>query len=186
MCCFDRMRCAVSPACGNALRNLLTHFTSMQLLQKWIFWSFGLHAAGFFFWSLLSPTIPILINLSSDTFFFSVSSLKQAIERKTKVPANSLVLLVSGGEVLQSDHMVSSYSAGTDTNPIYMFSKPSVKESHLKQSSKSCNWLSTMQLKFSHYVQTSTATNPKNLKFSRSNMITLHDSSSIVIKLKID
>ncbi|CAH0700739.1 unnamed protein product [Spodoptera exigua] len=64
----------------------------------------------------------------------NVSSLKLAIERKTKVPANSLVLLVSGGEVLQSDHMVSSYSAGTDTNPIYMFSKPSVKESQLNQS----------------------------------------------------
>ncbi|XP_026487312.1 RB1-inducible coiled-coil protein 1 isoform X1 [Vanessa tameamea] len=64
----------------------------------------------------------------------SVSSLKAAIERKTKIPASSLVLLVSGGEVLQSDHMVSSYSAGTDTNPIYMFSKPSVKESHLQQS----------------------------------------------------
>ncbi|KAM3962789.1 LOW QUALITY PROTEIN: autophagy-related 17 [Aphomia sociella] len=64
----------------------------------------------------------------------SVSSLKLAIERKTKISSNSLVLLVSGGEVLQSDHMVSSYSAGTDTNPIYMFSKPSVKESLLKQS----------------------------------------------------
>ncbi|KAJ8729559.1 hypothetical protein PYW08_001140 [Mythimna loreyi] len=64
----------------------------------------------------------------------NVSSLKLAIERKTKVPANSLVLLVSGGEVLHSDHMVSSYSAGTDTNPIYMFSKPTVKESHLNQS----------------------------------------------------
>uniref|UniRef100_A0A2A4KA47 RB1-inducible coiled-coil protein 1 n=1 Tax=Heliothis virescens TaxID=7102 RepID=A0A2A4KA47_HELVI len=64
----------------------------------------------------------------------NVSMLKLAIERKSKVSANSLVLLVSGGEVLQADHMVSSYSAGTDTNPIYMFSKPSVKESHLKQS----------------------------------------------------
>lgn len=70
-----------------------------------------------------------------------MSSLKLAIERKTKVPANSLVLLVSGGEVLQSDHMVSSYSAGTDTNPIYMFSKPSVKESHLNQSSKLIEFL---------------------------------------------
>lgn len=69
-------------------------------------------------------------------YSFSVASLKSAIERKTKIPAASLVLLVSGGEVLLSDHMVSSYSAGTDTNPIYMFSKPSVKESHLKQSSK--------------------------------------------------
>ncbi|CAF4767829.1 unnamed protein product [Pieris macdunnoughi] len=64
----------------------------------------------------------------------SVASLRAAIERKTKIPAQSLVLLVSGGEVLQLDHMVSSYSAGTDTNPIYMFSKPSVKESHIKQS----------------------------------------------------
>lgn len=83
---------------------------------------------------------------------FSVSSLRLAIERKTKVPANSLVLLVSGGEVLQSDHMVSSYSAGTDTNPIYMFSKPSVKESHLKQSSKSLNWLITTLLKILYFV----------------------------------
>ncbi|XP_026757474.2 RB1-inducible coiled-coil protein 1 isoform X2 [Galleria mellonella] len=64
----------------------------------------------------------------------TVASLKAAIEKKTKISSNSLVLLVSGGEVLQSDHMVSSYSAGTDTNPIYMFSKPSVKESLLKQS----------------------------------------------------
>ncbi|CAG5056660.1 unnamed protein product, partial [Parnassius apollo] len=64
----------------------------------------------------------------------SVASLKAAIERKTKISASSLVLLVSGGEVLQSDHMVSSYSAGTDTNPIYMFSKPSVKDSRIKQS----------------------------------------------------
>ncbi|XP_068620950.1 RB1-inducible coiled-coil protein 1 isoform X2 [Battus philenor] len=64
----------------------------------------------------------------------SVAILKTAIERKTKIPATSLVLLVSGGEVLQSDHLVSSYSAGTDTNPIYMFSKPSVKDSRIKQS----------------------------------------------------
>lgn len=59
-----------------------------------------------------------------------------AIERKTKIPASSLVLLVSGGEVLQSDHMVSSYSAGTDTNPIYMFSKPSVKDGSMRQSTQ--------------------------------------------------
>lgn len=71
-------------------------------------------------------------------YFYSVSSLKAAIEKKTKIPASSLVLLVSGGEVLQSDHMVSSYSAGTDTNPIYLFSKPAVKDSYIHQSSK-CN-----------------------------------------------
>lgn len=64
------------------------------------------------------------------------------------MPANSLVLLVSGGEVLHSDNMVSSYSAGTDTNPIYMFSKPSVKENNLNKSSKSDNCFITLQLNF--------------------------------------
>ncbi|CAH2104840.1 unnamed protein product [Euphydryas editha] len=63
-----------------------------------------------------------------------VGILKSAIEKKTKIPASSLVLLVSGGEVLQADHMVSSYSAGTDTNPIYLFCKPSVKDSYIQQS----------------------------------------------------
>lgn len=33
------------------------------------------------------------------------------------------MLLVSGGEVLQDTQRVCNYSAGTDTNPIYMFSK---------------------------------------------------------------
>lgn len=32
------------------------------------------------------------------------------------------MLLVSGGEMLQPTARVCSYSAGTDTNPIYMFS----------------------------------------------------------------
>ncbi|XP_041974163.1 RB1-inducible coiled-coil protein 1 isoform X2 [Aricia agestis] len=64
----------------------------------------------------------------------TVATLKLAIERKTKIPAHSLVLLVSGGDVLHPDNMVSSYSAGTDTNPIYMFSKPNVKDNQIKQS----------------------------------------------------
>lgn len=94
----------------------------------------------------------ITLNLLSDSFYFSVASLKAAIERKTKIPSSSLVLLISGGEVLQSDHMVSSYSAGTDSNPIYMFSKPSVKESHLKQSSK--NYIFNLRIYlFGDYVK---------------------------------
>jgi RB1-inducible coiled-coil protein 1 len=32
------------------------------------------------------------------------------------------VLLVSGGETLDASNRVCSYSAGTDTNPIFMFS----------------------------------------------------------------
>lgn len=52
----------------------------------------------------------------------SVQSLTQAIERQYGIPASSQVLLVSGGETLELANRVCSYSAGTDTNPIFMFS----------------------------------------------------------------
>lgn len=51
------------------------------------------------------------------------------IEKVCKIPANKQVLLVSGGEVLRPDTRVCSYSAGTDTNPIYMFSKSIIESS---------------------------------------------------------
>jgi RB1-inducible coiled-coil protein 1 len=53
---------------------------------------------------------------------YSVQSLKQAIERHHAIPACSQVLLVSGGETLESNNRVCNYAAGTDTNPIFMFS----------------------------------------------------------------
>jgi len=53
---------------------------------------------------------------------FSVQSLMQAIENQYAIPASSQVLLVSGGEALDRTNRVCSYSAGTDTNPIFMFS----------------------------------------------------------------
>lgn len=53
----------------------------------------------------------------------NVRSLKETIERHHGIPSASIVLLVSGGEVLQDTNRVCNYSAGTDTNPIYMFSK---------------------------------------------------------------
>lgn len=37
------------------------------------------------------------------------------------------VLLVSGGESLDPAARVCSYSAGTDTNPIYLFSKNTIE-----------------------------------------------------------
>jgi hypothetical protein len=52
----------------------------------------------------------------------SVQSLTQAIERQYAIPASSQVLLVSGGETLIPSYRVCTYSAGTDTNPIFMFS----------------------------------------------------------------
>ncbi|XP_039951609.1 RB1-inducible coiled-coil protein 1 [Bactrocera tryoni] len=51
----------------------------------------------------------------------SVENLKDTIERMHGIPAVNIVLLVSGGEMLTPSTQVSYYSAGTDTNPIYMF-----------------------------------------------------------------
>ncbi|GLG97006.1 Uncharacterized protein GBIM_03857 [Gryllus bimaculatus] len=53
----------------------------------------------------------------------SVAQLGEAIEKCTRIPQDKQVLLVSGGESLDSAARVCSYSAGTDTNPIYLFSK---------------------------------------------------------------
>lgn len=54
---------------------------------------------------------------------FSVDYLKETINRHHGIPKLDQVLLVSGGETLQSNARVAKYSAGTDTNPIFMFSK---------------------------------------------------------------
>ncbi|XP_017848526.1 RB1-inducible coiled-coil protein 1 isoform X2 [Drosophila busckii] len=51
----------------------------------------------------------------------SVENLKDTIQRLHGIPATNIVLLVSGGEMLTHCTQVSCYSAGTDTNPIYMF-----------------------------------------------------------------
>ncbi|XP_017142924.1 RB1-inducible coiled-coil protein 1 [Drosophila miranda] len=51
----------------------------------------------------------------------SVENLKETIQKLHGIPAVNIVLLVSGGEMLTHSTQVSCYSAGTDTNPIYMF-----------------------------------------------------------------
>ncbi|XP_017874895.1 PREDICTED: RB1-inducible coiled-coil protein 1 isoform X1 [Drosophila arizonae] len=51
----------------------------------------------------------------------SVENLKETIQRLHQLPAANIVLLVSGGEMLTHSTQVSCYSAGTDTNPIFMF-----------------------------------------------------------------
>lgn len=71
-------------------------------------------------------TITFDIKLALQT----VSQLKEAIERECGVVAAHQVLLMSGGESLEPSARVCSYSAGTDTNPIYLFSKAAI-ESHL-------------------------------------------------------
>ncbi|XP_067001490.2 RB1-inducible coiled-coil protein 1 isoform X2 [Anabrus simplex] len=57
----------------------------------------------------------------------SVAQLKDVIERACRIPAEKQVLLVSGGESLEPTSRVCSYSAGTDTNPIYLFSKCTIE-----------------------------------------------------------
>ncbi|XP_076244225.1 autophagy-related 17 isoform X1 [Calliopsis andreniformis] len=71
-------------------------------------------------------TITFDIKLALQT----VSQLKEAIERECGVVASQQVLLMSGGESLEPNARVCSYSAGTDTNPIYLFSKAAI-ESHI-------------------------------------------------------
>ncbi|XP_058801847.1 RB1-inducible coiled-coil protein 1 isoform X2 [Phymastichus coffea] len=53
----------------------------------------------------------------------SVAELKQTIERECAVSADQQVLLMSGGESLEPDARVCCYSTGSDTNPIFLFSK---------------------------------------------------------------
>lgn len=59
---------------------------------------------------------------------FSVHTLKETIERICGIPKTHQVLLISGGEILQYGTKVFSYSSGTDTNPIFMFSTHNLQE----------------------------------------------------------
>ncbi|KAJ3595089.1 hypothetical protein NHX12_004394 [Muraenolepis orangiensis] len=53
----------------------------------------------------------------------TVLDLKHAIQVKYKVATQHQVLVVNGGECMAADRRVCSYSAGTDTNPIFLFNK---------------------------------------------------------------
>lgn len=58
----------------------------------------------------------------------SVAHLKEVIARACKIPEDKQVLLISGGESLEPSARVCNYSAaGTDTNPIYLFSKSTIE-----------------------------------------------------------
>ncbi|KAJ8272991.1 hypothetical protein GJAV_G00095970 [Gymnothorax javanicus] len=53
----------------------------------------------------------------------TVADLKHAIQGKYKIATQHQVLVVNGGECMVADRRVCSYSAGTDTNPIFLFNK---------------------------------------------------------------
>ncbi|XP_029447130.1 LOW QUALITY PROTEIN: RB1-inducible coiled-coil protein 1 [Rhinatrema bivittatum] len=53
----------------------------------------------------------------------TVADLKHAIQTKYKIGILHQILVVNGGECMAPDRRVCSYSAGTDTNPIFLFNK---------------------------------------------------------------
>jgi RB1-inducible coiled-coil protein 1 len=55
--------------------------------------------------------------------FERVLKLKNEIEKKSNIRVAYQILLMSGGESLELDAQVSSYSTGTDTNPVYLINK---------------------------------------------------------------
>jgi len=76
--------------------------------------------------------ISLDMNIALDT----VANLKEILFRATKVQPEKQVLLISGGQsLMEPSHCVASYSAGTDTNPIFMFSKSSIENSEPPTSS---------------------------------------------------
>lgn len=64
-----------------------------------------------------------MLTFKMQCMFEDIRQLKEVIERNHAIPARSIVLLVSGGELLQDDSRACHYATGTDTNPIYMFCK---------------------------------------------------------------
>uniref|UniRef100_A0AAG5D7Z0 RB1-inducible coiled-coil protein 1 n=1 Tax=Anopheles atroparvus TaxID=41427 RepID=A0AAG5D7Z0_ANOAO len=63
-----------------------------------------------------------MLTFEMNWMFEDIRKLKEVIERNHAIPASSIVLLVSGGDLLEDDSRVCKYPTGTDTNPIYMFS----------------------------------------------------------------
>lgn len=57
------------------------------------------------------------------TGFCSVSVLQEHITKVHKIPVDMQVLLVSGGVTLPPNQRVCHFSAGTDTNPIFLYNK---------------------------------------------------------------
>ncbi|XP_057590515.1 RB1-inducible coiled-coil protein 1 isoform X2 [Hippopotamus amphibius kiboko] len=61
----------------------------------------------------------------------TVADLKHAIHSKYKIAIQHQVLVVNGGECMAADRRVCTYSAGTDTNPIFLFNKEMILSERL-------------------------------------------------------
>ncbi|XP_028328227.1 RB1-inducible coiled-coil protein 1 [Gouania willdenowi] len=63
------------------------------------------------------------LTFDTDLAVQTVLELKHAIQAKYKISLQHQVLVVNGGECMAAERRVCSYSAGTETNPIFLFNK---------------------------------------------------------------
>ncbi|XP_061776460.1 RB1-inducible coiled-coil protein 1 isoform X1 [Nerophis ophidion] len=63
------------------------------------------------------------LTFDTDLAVQTVVELKHAIQAKYKIAIQHQVLVVNGGECMAAERRVCSYSAGTETNPIFLFNK---------------------------------------------------------------
>uniref|UniRef100_A0A8C6NXT1 RB1-inducible coiled-coil protein 1 n=1 Tax=Nothobranchius furzeri TaxID=105023 RepID=A0A8C6NXT1_NOTFU len=63
------------------------------------------------------------LTFDTDLAVQTVLELKHAIQAKYKIAVQHQVLVVNGGECMAAERRVCSYSAGTETNPIFLFNK---------------------------------------------------------------
>lgn len=63
------------------------------------------------------------LTFDTDLAVQTVLELKHAIQAKYKIAIQHQVLVVNGGECMATERRVCSYSAGTETNPIFLFNK---------------------------------------------------------------
>ncbi|KAM9789197.1 RB1-inducible coiled-coil protein 1 [Neosynchiropus ocellatus] len=63
------------------------------------------------------------LTFDTDLAVQTVLELKNAIHAKYKIAIQHQVLVVNGGECMAAERRVCSYSAGTETNPIFLFNK---------------------------------------------------------------
>ncbi|KZS15636.1 RB1-inducible coiled-coil protein [Daphnia magna] len=68
-------------------------------------------------------TLTFDMNLALET----VANLKEVVYKACKIAPDKQVLLISGGQSLDPSYRVCSYSAGTDTNPIFLFCKSTIE-----------------------------------------------------------
>uniref|UniRef100_UPI00358DD9AC RB1-inducible coiled-coil protein 1-like isoform X1 n=2 Tax=Myxine glutinosa TaxID=7769 RepID=UPI00358DD9AC len=64
-----------------------------------------------------------MLTFDTELAIQSVTELKIAIQKHHRISIQHQVLVVNGGESMAPERRVCSYCAGTDTNPIFLFSK---------------------------------------------------------------